>query len=213
MRINIGCGQTPTKGWRNFDNSLSLFLSKFPLLPPALYYIGLLEKPQFEFIKFARGHSIEYGDATNGLPVPNGSVDVIYSSHMLEHLDREEAAIFLKECRRVLCSGGVIRVAVPDLHRHVQQYIASNDADTFISTTHLAQPRPRTIVQRLRMLLVGTRHHQWMYDGISLSRLLHNHGFIGPKVLEAGHSRIDNPQDLDLSERYSESVYVEAINP
>jgi predicted SAM-dependent methyltransferase len=212
-RVNIGCGQTPTKGYRNFDNSLSLRLSKCSLLPTLLWKVGLLEQSQFQFVQFARGHSIEYGDATRRLPIASGSVDILYSSHMLEHLDQNEAAAFLEEARRVLRSGGIIRLCVPDLRRHVQQYIESHDADAFIFATHLTQPRPRTIAQRLSILLVGTRHHQWMYDGRSLCRLLRDHGFGDPKILNAGETAIDNPHGLDLSERASESVYVEATRP
>jgi len=213
MRVNIGCGQTPTKGWKNYDNSLSLRLFKLPLLPEILLKVGLLEQSQFEFIQFARGHSIEYGDATKGLPIASDSVDVLYCSHMLEHLDQKEVAVFLKEARRVLRSGGIIRLAVPDLRKYVKQYIESNDSDAFISAIRLAQLRPKTIAQRLRVLLVGTREHQWMYDGISLSHLLQNHDFSDPIILKAGETIIDDPQDLDLNERESESVYVEAKNP
>jgi len=213
VRINIGCGPKPTKGWKNFDNYLIVRLSKFPLLPTLLKRVGLIDKSQVAFFQFARKHSIEYGDATKGLPIPTGSVDVLYSSHMLEHLDQKEVALFLKEARRILRSGGIIRITVPDLRMQVQQYIESNDADAFILATNLTQPRPRTIAQRLRILLVGTRHHQWMYDGMSLFRLLEDHGFIDSKILKAGESTIDNPQDLDLNERDSESVYIEAKNP
>jgi predicted SAM-dependent methyltransferase len=213
MRVNIGCGQTPTDGWRNFDNSLSVRLCRFPLLPAILRKTGLLDKSQYQFIRFARANSIEYGDVTKGLPLPNDSVDVLYSSHMLEHLDQNEAVLFLREARRVLRSGGIIRLAIPDLRKQVLQYIETNEGDAFISATLLTEPRPRTIWQRIKILLVGTRHHQWMYDGISLSRLLQAQGFTAPVVLNAGESLIENPQNLDLYERASESVYVEAIGP
>lgn len=213
MRINVGCGQTPTKGWRNFDNSLSVRLAKFPFLPELLRKIGFLDKTQYQFIEFARKNSIEYGDSTKGLSLSNGSVDVLYTSHMIEHLDQQEVAIFLKEARRLLCSGGIIRIAVPDISIQVKKYIESNDADAFISATHLTQLRPKTVAQRLKILLVGTRHHQWMYDGKSLSRLLLDHGFIDPRVLKEGESTINDPSNLNLSERVSESVYVEAKNP
>jgi len=213
IRVNIGCGQTPTSGWRNFDNSLSLRLSKIPLLPLVLLKVGLIDNPQYQFIQFARTNLIEYGDATKALPLPAGSVDVFYSSHMFEHLDQNEAGLFLEEARRLLCSGGVIRLAVPDLRKQVESYIESKDCDAFIFAIRLTQPRPRKIAQRLGILLMGTRHHQWMYDGQSLCRLLQVHGFVDPQILNAGETRIDHPQALNLHERASESVYVEAINP
>ena len=213
IRVNVGCGQTPTKGWRNFDNSLSLCLAKIPFLPSLLYKAGILEASQYQFIHYARSNRIEYSDVTKGLPLSDGCVEVLYSSHMFEHLDREEASLFLKEARRVLCSGGIIRFAIPDLHRQVQQYIKLEDADAFISGTFLCQPRPRTIVQRLRILLVGTRHHQWMYNGASLCRLLLTHGFVKAEIMQAGKTKIRASEPLNLQERLSESVYVEAEIP
>ena len=173
----------------------------------------LLEASQYQFIKFARENDIRYGDATKGLPLQPESCEVVYSSHMLEHLDRSGADKFLKEAFRVLRPGGIIRIAVPDLKKQIAQYNDSADADAFIEATHLCVSRPNTLAQRIRLLLVGTRHHQWMYDGDSLSRLLQKHGFIEIEVLPAGKTNIPEPEPLDLQERSSESVYVEAKKP
>ena len=52
-----------------------------------------------------------------------------------------------------------------------------------------------------------------MYDVKSLSRLLQRIGFRDPQILKAGDTTIDNTQGLDLHERASKSVYVEAKNP
>lgn len=213
MRINVGCGQAPTEGWRNFDNSLSLRLSKIPFLTKLLSKAGFLESEQYRFIEYARANRIEYGDAVKGLPLPDNSVDTLYSSHMLEHLDQTGAGLFLKEARRVLISGGIIRLVVPDLRKLVQQYLDSGDADTFLSASYLSQSQTGTIAQRLRNLLVGNRYHQWMYDGESLVRLLLLHGFSDPGIQTPGETRIENPELLNLKERLSESIYVEAVNP
>jgi SAM-dependent methyltransferase len=212
-RINVGCGQTPTKGWRNFDNSLSLLFSRVPFLPEFLQKLKLLENSQYQFIRFARDNDIEHGDATKGLPVQGQSVEVLYASHMLEHLDRDEAENFLKEAFRVLCPGGIIRIVVPDIKKQIERYYESGDADTFIESTNLCLSRPKSFAQRLRLLLVGTRHHRWMYDGNSLSRLLQKHGFIMAEIMLPGHTKISDYEPLDLRERISESVYVEAEKP
>jgi predicted SAM-dependent methyltransferase len=209
MRLNVGCGQTPTEGWRNFDNSLSLRLAKLPLLALALHKTGALDDGQYNFIAFARAHHIEYGDATE-LPLADGSVEVLYSSHMMEHLDQAEAGMFLQEALRVLEPGGLLRLAVPDLRKHVAEYLATDDADAFVARTLLTQARARGLLQRLRGALVGARHHHWMYDGPSLQRLLLAHGFVNPEIMPAGQTKIAQPGALDLQERCSESVYVEA---
>lgn len=176
MRVNLGCGQTPTKGWQNCDNSPTLRLAKVPMLPKLLYKCGLLELSQYQFGAFARGETIRYADATKRLPFADESCEVLYSSHMLEHLDEAEAEGFLSEALRILSSGGIIRLAVPDIRKQAETYLRDGDADAFIRRTYLCVPRPRTVPQKLRMLIAGPRHHQWMYDGDSLCRLLRSRG-------------------------------------
>lgn len=62
-------------------------------------------------------------DINKGLPFSADSITVCYSSHLLEHLDKEGARHFLAECMRVLKSGGVIRLAVPDLEGIAREYL------------------------------------------------------------------------------------------
>jgi predicted SAM-dependent methyltransferase len=211
MRINIGCGMTPTIGWENFDNSFSLRLSRQPILASLLFKLKIINPPQMNYISFCRENDIQYSDATKHIPLPNDVVELLYSSHMLEHLDREEAKLFLNEARRVLKKGGTIRLAVPDIERKIEIYFQNRNADDFIESTHMCIPRPRTLSQRLRMVLVGTRHHQWMYDGKSLSKLLMENGFHNINVLAAGETTIPDPKPLDLCEREDESLYIEAV--
>ena len=94
-RCNIGCGQTPTQGWLNFDNSLSLRLSAFPLIVRILDKLGFLDWRQKAFIQFASNNDIMYADATKKIPLPDKSVEILYTSHMAEHLDRAEIKAFL----------------------------------------------------------------------------------------------------------------------
>lgn len=210
LRVNVGCGMTPTRDWRNFDNSFSLKLAQHGSLSSMLGGLGLLSGPQREYVEFCRRERIEWADATRRLPLPDASVEVLYSSHMLEHLDPEDARRFLGEARRLLAPGGILRVSVPDLARHVADYSASGDADAFVERAHMCVPRPKSLVARLKFFVVGPRHHQWMYDGRSLLRLLKTAGFSDPVVVEAGRTTIADPGALDLAERSDESVYVEA---
>jgi len=213
VRINVGCGQKPTAGWKNFDNSPSVWLARIPLLPGLLRLARLLDGPQAEFIEFAKENRIQYADATRPFAFASASVDVVYSSHMIEHLDRHDVDKFIAETYRLLRPGGVIRLAVPDIRRHVASYEEHDDADKFMEATHLSVPRPRTVAQRLRLYSVGFRHHQWMYDGKSLSALLARHGFVDAMAVPAGVTRITSPEPLDLHERQGDSVYVEATKP
>lgn len=213
VRINVGCGQTPTAGWRNFDNSLSLRLSGIPLASKILRRLGLLTDAQSRFIVFAKKSGVEFGDAVGGLNLGDGTVEVIYTSHMLEHLDRREAMRFLCESMRLLRPGGLIRIAVPDIRKLVSDYTASGDADAFVEATSMCATRPVGFVGHLRNAIVGVRNHLWMYDGASLVKLLESAGFASAKVMPAGITGIESPGALDLHERSDESVYVEARKP
>lgn len=132
---------------------------------------------------------------------------------MIEHLDRTEAQAFLSEVRRILIPGGIVRIAVPDLARLVEQYQATGDADEFIAKTRMGEPRSTGLVPRVRLALIGPRNHLWMYDGRSLSELLHKVGFADTCVMPPGKTNITDPGQLDLEERADESVYVEAFQP
>ena len=213
MRVNIGCGQTPTAGWTSYDNSLSLRISKIPFLIEALTALGLLNKDQWEFAHFARSSNIQYADATRYIPLPSASVEFVYSSHMLEHLDKADARLFLAEVRRILKPGGMVRIAVPDIELIIRKYLANQDANVFVRTTNLSSSRPRTVLEKLRVLFVGNRSHLWMYDGRSLCSLLSECGFLQVDTVPAGTSRLPQPGTLDLHERSEETVYAEGVNP
>ena len=62
-------------------------------------------------------------DLRRRLPYPDGSVDLVYSSHLLEHLSPEQAAALLKDALRVLKPGGVVRMVVPDLETLARGYL------------------------------------------------------------------------------------------
>jgi SAM-dependent methyltransferase len=66
---------------------------------------------------------VQIHDVRKGLPFSDEAFDVVYHSHLLEHLPRECALPFSRECYRVLKRGGIIRVAVPDLERIARLYL------------------------------------------------------------------------------------------
>ncbi len=192
---------------------MSLRFAKVPFMAGILRGLRLIKKSQYEFIEYARTHKIEFGDATKRLPLPDNSVEVLYSSHMIEHLDREEMNRFLSEVMRVLKPGGIVRLAFPDIHWQVAQYQEHRDADRFVEYSLMTQPRPRSLSERLHYIVVGSRHHLWMYDGESLSRLLNQRGFINALPMPKGQTKITDPGPLDLNERSHESGYAEAEKP
>lgn len=210
--LNVGCGCTPTEGWSNYENSLSLQIAKMPILTSLLKRLGLLNEQQRQAIAFFNKTSIKYADARKRIPEADHSVDVLYSSHMLEHLNVNEARTFLAEAKRVLKHNGYIRIAVPDLRFIIDDYLHTGDADKFMNDTGLSRQSVKRVSQRIRFLFVGDRGHKHMYDGDSLCRFLESVGFKKAKVMPEGETMIPEPGALNLAERAPSSVYVEAIN-
>lgn len=213
VKINFGCGLSPTEGYLNYDNSPSVKLARMGFLSGLLCRFGLLNADQKRFVDFCRTHDIRWGNPVKGIKMSDGTAAVIYSSHMMEHLDKSEAKRFLQEAWRLLVSGGVIRLALPDLKKYANEYLERGDADLFISNLHVCCPKPKGFVARLKACLVGGRHHHWMYDEASLCGFLAECGFADARSLRPGETTINEPGVLNLSERVTESIYVEARKP
>lgn len=213
IMVNLGCGTSPIPGFLNFDNSLSVKLASHFLLSKILFKFGLLDSSQMSFIKFCKVNDIKWADATTCIPLSSNSVSVLYSSHMLEHLDKHEAKLFLSEATRVLCPGGLIRLALPDLSKLIDHYNVHKDANKFLDLTLLCHPNPKGFFEKIRTVILGNRHHLWMYDGRSLADLLMMNGFVDAQIMPSGQTNIKDYGFLDLNEREDESVYVEAFKP
>lgn len=91
--LNLGCGGRFHPGWVNVD-----IVSSDP------------------------AHIVQH-NILESLPFAAATFDVVYHSHVLEHLPRATAPRFLAECRRVLKPGGVLRVVVPDLETIARLYL------------------------------------------------------------------------------------------
>lgn len=210
IRVNVGCGATPTPGWVNIDNSWTIKGVRNPLLRAIFTPLGMF-KGKDDYIATIRKHDIRWADAGKRLPFADGSVEVVYTSHMLEHMTREEVRRFLAETRRVLKPGGLLRVAVPDLDYHVGLYGKHGDADQFVTGLMMAAELPKGLLGKLRHILVGERHHLWMYNGASMAKEMENARFSSVTVRPAGETGIQNPGTLDLAERAPESVFIEGV--
>jgi predicted SAM-dependent methyltransferase len=87
---------------------------------------------------------IQY-DLNKGIPLDDNSVDVVYSSHVLEHFSSNKGHFLLSECYRILKKGGIIRIAVPDLETICREYIKQLE----VALQHNANPNYDWIVLEL----------------------------------------------------------------
>ncbi len=115
---------------------LSLLKRRFlePPLPKnsdgkVLVHIGCGETDSKEFINVdARGLAHVHIITDNIASLPqfgNGSVDLIYMCHILEHIKSTDLSNILAEMKRMLKDGGTLRLSVPDFDRLIEVYNAS----------------------------------------------------------------------------------------
>jgi predicted SAM-dependent methyltransferase len=199
VKVNLGSGLTVAPGWINLDGSLSAFVSAWPRVILNKLYEYTDSRQWYtrdQYIRILASHRFVYHQLEHGLPFEDGSIDYIYSSHMLEHLYREEAFALLKEAYRALKKGGRIRIAVPDLAIVVNLYQGGRKKealDYFFSESRGG----------------ALNCHRYMYDFDLLRGLLESAGFID---VEHCSYRIGKVPDIEqLDNRPEETLYIEAV--
>ncbi len=123
-------------------------------------------------------------DLRNGLPFADNSIRSAYASHVFEHFYPDELLRLLQECRRVLQTGGGMRVVVPDMGRAVRAYVEGR-LEHFLDFPRAC----RSLGGRLSNLLFCEGGHRQGFDFSYLEEVLRGAGFI--EIWESGaqHSR------------------------
>lgn len=157
--LNVGCGQRaisilgsslPAEGWRE------LRLDIDPKVDPDIV-----------------------ASMTDMTPVPDGSVDAVWSSHNLEHLDPHEAPVALREFLRVLKPGGTLLLTVPDLQA-VARLVAEERLDETLYECRQGPIRPLDVVYGYGPALAAGNRFMAHRNGFTpnlLGRLLQEAGF------------------------------------
>jgi len=94
-----------------------------------LVHVGCGEKNSAEFINvdarpLAHVHIVTE-DMTCLSDFADGTVDLVYMCHVLEHVKRANLKDVLLEMKRILKDGGVLRLSVPDFDKLIDVYNAS----------------------------------------------------------------------------------------
>lgn len=229
--LNLGCGTKMNWDWNNIDLSPSARLAHHMGIAKILAKIGFLSEERLQKL-FKVDPRIIIWDLRKGIPFNDNIFDVVYHCHLLEHLDRRDAPVFLKECYRVTKPRGIIRVVVPDLQSIINRYISAisrlEDGDrsafsdyhqaTYDLFDQMVRKEPTgTTQQRLLVRLVerflrgdaakASELHRWMYDKWSLEELLSSVGFKDIRTESPLTSRIEGWNQFDLDTDEDGSIY------
>jgi predicted SAM-dependent methyltransferase len=145
------------------------------------------------------------------LPFETGSVSLVYSEHVFEHLFKEEAEKLLKECFRVLKMGGKLRLGVPDAEIYFKKYVEGDKA-FFSRLKHLggaSEPLEHPIDVINQLFRMGG-DHLFAWDFESLEDATTKAGFSNVKRYESGEASIADLRIDDPSHDFG-TVYIEGI--
>lgn len=194
-KINLGCGyENFPGGWLN---------------------IGLFNEKDINYaqVKKINNAYVLHFDLTKELPIEPESIQYVYASHFLEHIQFKQAIDLFKRLRKMLISGGVLRLTVPDLNLWIRKYY-ENDEKFFKDFYKLIKsfPNLKTKGEIFAGQIFGYGH-QWSYDYDSLKDTLQRAGFTKITKKKYGDSSIFKIGVIEPSRkiRKIESLYLEAI--
>lgn len=199
VKVNIGCGLAVAKGWINVDGGINIFFSKWPHNFHKFIYKFSNSKQwysQENYCDIIENHVFIHHNLKYGLPFVSESIDFFYSSHLLEHLFRDDAVKLLKQIYCALKKGGMVRICVPDLEKAIQLYLKGEREkflEYFFSTS--------------KTEYFG---HLYMYDLELLKKVLVEAGFLEITKCSYRQGKIPDAEKLD-SRPDESSLYVEAI--
>ena len=240
--LNLGCGTRTSSDARvvNLDHSIYLILKKYRLLRRVTGW--LFGDFRFQMADALPGNILVH-DLSRGIPFATGTVDAVYHSHFLEHLDREHVPDFLAEVYRALRPGGTHRLVVPDLESLCREYLAHLDFmtegshdkqqhDGFIARMLEQSVRKESAITRQQkplkrwvenVFLGDARRrgetHQWMYDRVNIAQLLEDSGYRDVSVMQYDASSIPGWNDIGLDRADTggpykpDSLYMESQKP
>ena len=206
--MNVGSGPHHINGWREFDISPNIFLSKFRIVKILLDKLKLIDLGQ----KQDWDKKISWGKA-NKLPFSNDEIDFIYASHVLEHVYLTEAKDILNHFYYKLKAGGRLRICSPDYDALVNQYCAARKIDPIQAAAKfehdlLAYGDTRPSKVEMFRSVFGSHVHYWHPTLPVMLSLLKEAGFTN--IVIDNFQSGDFP-DLNLVEnRNLDSFYVTA---
>jgi SAM-dependent methyltransferase len=231
--LNVACGTITHPQWNNVDFSPYALMARHRHLAGLLRRIGMISDLRWKRLSGVDPDIVRW-DLRKGIPYPDASLNVVYHSHFLEHLSRTNAVGFLQECKRVLKPGGLLRVAVPDLAYQIRHYCETlGDPvehagaievmfDQVVRDQAVGPNEQAGLTRVIERWVRGTpektgERHLWMYDSVSLSKVLSDLGFLYCTVRTALTSAVPGWRKFHLDANGDgisykpESLYMEAF--
>jgi predicted SAM-dependent methyltransferase len=204
--LNCGCGLGLVPGWINTDarqlfdgQGTSTDLGRLARIDGAAHYLQ--------------------HDAADPFPFEDECFEWVYAEHFIEHLVPEHGLAWLKEARRMLRPGGLVRITTPDLQLYVEGYGDPDQRFFRERRKVLAQTGriPESDVPERRGWMMNhifyMYRHRWIYDWDELLHLAREAGFAEAAVVRRSFrdGAVPEVAALDSEKREHETIYAEIL--
>jgi predicted SAM-dependent methyltransferase len=140
-------------------------------------------------------------DLTQPLPFPDNCIDMIYSSHLLEHFSYHELVNFLNECLRILKPGGIFSAAVPNARIYLEAYQNPAGFEPGLFCRYEPAYNYNSKIDYVNYMAYMDGHHHYMFDEENLVAILNKTGFKTVRSREFD-------KVLDMEVRHFQTIYV-----
>lgn len=140
-------------------------------------------------------------DLTQPIPIPNDSVQEIYSSHLLEHFEYPQLLVFLAEALRILRPRGLFNAAVPNAEIFLDAYRTPENFDPEMFCCYQPAYYGNSRIDFVNYIAYMSGQHRYMFDSENLVIILKKAGFRNVCLR-------DYDSTLDIEARRSQSLYV-----
>jgi hypothetical protein len=208
LYVQYGCGESSPVGWLNFDASPTLRVQKIPIIG------NFVRRKKISFPS-----SVRYGDIRKGLPISDGACAGVYASHVLEHLSLNDFHLALKETFRIIDSGVIFRLIVPDLVYHCNKFLenssrGNHDAcSEFMRETHLGYETRASGLLGSWIASLQNSRHMWMWDYGGLYAALSQYGFVDIRRADFGDCEDMMFNAVERSSRFINACAIECKKP
>jgi predicted SAM-dependent methyltransferase len=145
-------------------------------------------------------------DILDGLPLEDRSVDYVVSIHALPELPYPSLVPALRELRRVLKQGGVLRLALPDLDRALDAY-RRGDRGYFL----IPDDDATSLGGKLSVQMTWYGYSRSLFTGDYVEELMRKAGFAEVRRCAYRETSGPFPAIVELDNREAESLFVEGV--
>lgn len=114
------------------------------------------------------------------LPFSDEEIDLVYTSHVIEHLPKEDFKFFLGECLRILKKGGINLIAIPSIEKLTSILYGKNQTKIAILQSYFSsrfmEEESFSPSEYLNLVMRGF-DHKYLYDFDLIKHLANKAGY------------------------------------